>query len=105
MTSAYRPNRKATDSDIIRLNGVGLSLGKVAQLLGCHPTTITLRLKDLGVEPADTRRAFMEKIYLSLSKPQQEWLEAQAGLHANVQDYIKTLLLKEFFNSQTPEPV
>ena len=104
MTTAYRPNRKATDDDIIRLNGVGLSLGTIAKILGCHPTTITLRLKDLGIEPADTRRAFMEHIYLSMSKPQQEWFEAQARLHTNVKDFIKTLLVKEFLSSKTPEP-
>lgn len=74
MSTVYRANRKASDADVIRLNSVGLSLGTVARLVGCHPTTITLRLKSLGVEPADTRRTFMEDVFIRLSPNTQEWL-------------------------------
>jgi hypothetical protein len=105
MTAAYRSNRKATDDDIIRLNSVGLSLNTVAEQLGCHPTTITLRLKDLGINPSDTRRAFMESIYMGMSKPEQEWLEGQARAHSHIKDFIKTLLIKEYLASKSSEPV
>lgn len=98
MSSANRPNRKASDSDIVRLNSVGLSLGTIAELLRCHPTTITLRLKQLKIEPADTRRTFMEDIYNSLSTDQQEWLADQLGPHLSVKDYIKNLLVKDFLD-------
>lgn len=74
MSQVYRVNRKATDADVIRLNSVGLSLATVAKVIGCHPTTVTLRLKRLGVEPADTRRTFMEDVFLRLTPDQQEWL-------------------------------
>lgn len=74
MSQVYRVNRKATDEDVIRLNSVGLSLATVAKVIGCHPTTVTLRLKRLGVEPADTRRTFMEDVFLRLTPDQQEWL-------------------------------
>jgi hypothetical protein len=73
MSAALRTNRKASDEDIIRLNSVGLSLATIANELNCHPTTITLRLKALGIEPADTRRS--------------------------IRDYIKNLLVERFIDS------
>ena len=63
MSDVYRANRKSTDAEIIGLNSAGLSLATIASKLDCHPTTITLRLKSLKIDPADTRRAFMEDIY------------------------------------------
>lgn len=96
MSKAFRSNRKADDEDIIRLNSVGLSLATIANLLGCHPTTITLRLKSLGVEPADTRRAFMEDIFRTLSGPNQEWLADQLGPHLTIKEYVKQLIVKAY---------
>ena len=92
MSSVYRANRKATDADIIRLNSVGLSLATIARALDCHPTTITLRLKSLGIPPADTRRSFMEDIFLSLTLDQQEWVADQVTT-TNVKDFVKQLLI------------
>lgn len=98
MSSANRPNRKANDDDIIRLNSVGLSLSTIANLLNCHPTTITIRLSQLKIDPADTRRTFMEDIYNSLSPDQQKWLADQLGPHYSVKDFIKNLLLKDYLD-------
>jgi hypothetical protein len=102
MSSANRPNRKATDQDIIRLNSVGLSLRTIGKQLGCHPTTITLRLNDLGVPPANTRRAFMEEIYNQLSDSQKSWLEAQLGPKLPVKDFILNLIVQRYIESQNP---
>ena len=99
MSTANRPNRKASDADIIRLNSVGLSLSTIGSELGCHPTTITLRLKQLNIEPADTRRAFMETIYKSLPPAQQDWLAAQLGPRTSIQDFIHNLLVEKFLAS------
>lgn len=96
MSSVYRSNRKASDDDIIRMNSVGLSLGTIAKLLGCHPTTVTIRLRALKIEPADTRRTFMEDIFRSLSDAQQDWLADQVGPHIAIKDYVRNLLVKEF---------
>ena len=96
MSLVYRPNRKATDHDIIRLNSVGLSLSTIAQVLGCHPTTVTLRLKSLQIEPADTRRTFMEDIFKSLSPEHQEWLADRLGPTEPIKWYVRDLLVKEF---------
>lgn len=98
MSQVYRANRKATDDDIIRLNSVGLSLSTIAELLDCHPTTITLRLKALKIAPADTRRTFMEDVFKTLSNQQQEWLADQLGPHISIKDYVRNLLVKEFLN-------
>lgn len=100
MSTANRPNRKASDEDIIRLNSVGLSLSTIGKQLGCHPTTITLRLKALNIEPADTRRAFMEIIHENLSPAQQEWLASQLGPKISIKDYIHNLLIEQFLTNQ-----
>ena len=98
MSTINRANRKAHDSDIIRLNSVGLSLATIAKVLGCHPTTVTLRLKSLGVDPADTRRTFMEDIFVTLSTDQQDWLADQLGPHLHVKNFMKNLLVEAYIN-------
>ena len=92
MSTVYRANRKATDADIIRLNSVGLSLATIARALQCHPTTITIRLKALGIPPADTRRSFMEDIFLQLTTEQQEWLADQVTT-TNIKEFVKQLII------------
>lgn len=101
MSSAARASRKASDEDIIKLNSVGLSLNTIAEALEVHPTTVTLRLKALGVEPADTRRAFMEDIYRSLSEPQQNWLIHQLGPHISIKDYVLNMLVERFIQGES----
>lgn len=101
MSIANRPNRKASDADIIRLNSVGLSLSTIGAMLGCHPTTITLRLDALGIPPADTRRAFMESIYMKLPTQQQDWLANQLGPKISIKDFIHNLLVEKYLSSQS----
>lgn len=98
MSTANRPNRKASDQDIVRLNSVGLSLSTIAEMLDCHPTTITLRLQQLKIPPADTRRAFMEDIYSALSPEIQKWLANQLGPHLSVKDFVRGLIMKEYLS-------
>lgn len=93
--------RKADDGKIIELNNVGLSLTGIGERLGVHHTTITGRLKALGIAPADTRRAFMEDIYEALAPAQQEWLIDQLGPGYSVKDFIRSLLIKEFVGRST----
>lgn len=84
------------DADIIRLNSVGLSLKTAAEILGVHPTTITQRLTELGIKPADTRRTFMEDIFVTLPPACQEWLADQLGPHIAIKDYVKGLILNAY---------
>lgn len=94
MSDVYRANRKASDADIIRLNSVGLSLATIARALDCHPTTITMRLRSLKIPPADTRRSFMEDIFLSLTLDQQEWLADQVA-NTSIKEYIKRIIVEK----------
>lgn len=103
MSDVYRANRKASDSDIVQLNSVGLSLRTIAELLGCHPTTVTIRLKSLNIPPADTRRTFMEDIVRELSPTQIEWLASQLGPHLSIKDFIKNMLVEQYLAGSTGE--
>lgn len=96
MSITYRANRKCSDDEIIRLNSVGLSLSSIAEKLNCHPTTITLRLKALKINPADTRRTFMEDVYNSMGQSQQDWLIDQLGPHTSIKQYVGNLLTKAY---------
>ena len=98
MANVNRPNRKASDSDILRMNYVGLSLGTIAKILGIHPTTVTLRLRNLGVNPADTRRTFMENVLCLMSEDVQEWLADQLGHNYQIREYVRDLLQKAYDN-------
>jgi transcriptional regulator with XRE-family HTH domain len=100
MTSVFRPNRKANDDELIKLNSLGLSLQTIAKKFGCHPSTVTQRLKDLGIPVADTRRAFMEDVYNSLSGPQQEFLSEKLGASTSVKEFVRKLIVEEFVRSQ-----
>lgn len=91
-------NKKSDDNAIIGLNSVGISLGGIGERLGIHHTTVTSRLKTMGIPPADTRRAFMEDIYDSLPEAQKEWLVNKLSSGGNIKDYIKSLINKEFIS-------
>ncbi len=99
MSTVYRANRKATDADIIRLNSVGLTLATIAHVLNCHPTTITLRLRSLKIKPADTRRSFMEDIFMKLNTSQQEWLADQVT-NSSIKEYVEKLIIEKYNSSQ-----
>jgi hypothetical protein len=100
MSELKRVNRKIIDGDVIRLNSVGLSLATIARVLGCHPTSVTLRLRRLGVEPSDTRRTFMEDVFMNLTLPQQEWLADQLHAGKHVATFVKDLLITEYERNQ-----
>lgn len=96
MSSVNRANRKANDDDLIVLNSLGLSLATIAKQFGCHHTTITQRLKALGIDPADTRRSFMEDIVKRMPVAQMEWLAGQLNGHLSVKDFVFNLLAAEY---------
>lgn len=92
-----RPSaRKCSDEDVVKLNSVGLSLSTIGKELGVHGTTVKNRLDTLGIDPADTRRSFMEDIWRSLTKDQKEWLMDEVGPNINIKDYVKNLLVSAF---------
>lgn len=98
MSKVFRSNRKATDEDIIRMNAVGLSLATIAKTLGVHPTTVTLRLRSLNIEPADTRRTFMENALRPLPTHVADWLSEQVGPAYEIRSYVRDLILEAYNN-------
>jgi hypothetical protein len=93
--------RKADDRKIIEFNNLGLSLTGIGERLNVHPTTVSNRLKELRIDPIDTRRAFMEDIFEALAPAQQEWLIQQLGPGYTVKDFVRALLIKEYVNRTT----
>lgn len=98
MSNVYRVNRKASDDDIIKMNAVGLSLATIAKTLGIHPTTVTLRLRSLNIEPADTRRTFMENVLRPLPTNVADWLAEQVGPQYEIRSYVRDLLMEAYNN-------
>ena len=103
MSKVFRSNRKATDEDIIRMNAVGLSLATIAKTLGIHPTTVTLRLRSLNIEPADTRRTFMENVLRPMPTHVADWLSEQVGPQYEIRSYVRDLLMEAFNNRHQHE--
>ncbi len=87
---------KLRDADIIRMNSVGLSQSTIATALGCHPTTVTQRLKFNNVTPADTRRGFMEDIIMNLGADCSEWLADQVNQNLTIKDFIVSLIKEKY---------
>lgn len=87
---------KLRDADIIRMNSVGLCQSTIATALGCHPTTVTQRLKLNNVTPADTRRGFMEDIIMGLGADCSEWLADQVSLNLTIKDFMVSLIKEKY---------
>lgn len=95
-----RTKNRVSDSDIIKLNSVGLSLNSIATALGCHPTTVTLRLNALHIEPTDTRRSFMEDVILSLDPDIQNWLVEQVSPDKPIKLLVQQLIEQHYNQNQ-----
>lgn len=96
---------RVQDIDIKRLNHVGLGLKAIAEHLGCHAATVTLRLKAMNIEPTDTRRSFMEQVFFSLTPDQQDWLSHNlfnAGI--GVKEFVSTLITEAYQNNPGTVP-
>lgn len=81
---------------IIKLNDLGLSLKRIGQIVGYHYTTVRLRLEEAGVQPVDTRRAFMDEIYDTLTPHQREWLIQELHLGQPISAFIRLLIVDKF---------
>lgn len=96
MTRQPRSDKKGSDAAIVKLNAVGLSSRTIASMRGIHPTTVSNRLKALGIEAFDSRRSFMEDIIRSLTPAQRNWLVNQVGPHLTIRQYISSLIVQDF---------
>lgn len=95
MHKANRPNRKASDEDLLDLNSLGYSLQTIGDRLSIHPSTATQRLKGLGVSPADTRRTFMEDILNTMPAVQVERLSQKLSAGYTIKDHVRALIIKD----------
>jgi hypothetical protein len=93
MSTVNRANRKASDTDIVRMNSVGLSLATIAEVLDCHPSTIAIRLNSLGIAQTDTRRSFMEDVLKGMAPEQLEWLADEMEKGVPIKDYVRNLIV------------
>lgn len=100
---------RVMDTDIKELNHVGIGLKKIAEILGCHPATITQRLKEMNVKPTDTRRSFMEGVFEKLTQAQQVWFSQNLyNTGINVKDFVAQLIKEAYAAAPaiaTAEPV
>ena len=92
---------RVPDEHIIRLNDLGLSLEQIGNMLNYHPTTIKVRLMQLGINSADTRRTFMAKIYQRLSVAQREWLSDQLHLGQPIDAWLTGLIIEKYNQRKT----
>lgn len=106
-----RKEDRVQDADIKRLNHVGLGLKAIAEILGCHPATITLRLAAMGISPTDTRRSFMEQVWNSLDSEQQDWLSHNLyNTGVGIKEFVTALIRREYVENPgtveaTPAPM
>lgn len=100
-----RKSNRVSDTDIVRLNHAGLSLKAIADLLGCHPATITLRMKAMGTEPFDTRRSFMEEVFKGLESEEGEWISHHLFNNQISIKHFVTNAIKDACKNAPPLPV
>lgn len=93
---------RVEDSVLIKLNDLGLSLKRIGELTGYSHSTVKLRLSELGVEPTDTRRAFMDNIYEKLTPAQRNWLADELNLGQPISAFIRMLIVEKYNNRKRP---
>jgi len=77
--SKQHPGRKAPTKEVLLDNAMGMSLGAIAYKHDVAPSSIAQRLRQLGVAPADTRRAFMDFVLSKLSPEIFTWIRTQVS--------------------------
>jgi hypothetical protein len=92
-----RKEDRADGSDILKLNLVGLGLQAIGEIVGCHEATVSVKLKEMGVAPNDTRRNFMGEVYNCLSEDEREWLADRLYTSkTSVKDFVIKLIKEQY---------
>lgn len=81
--------RRAPTAEVIKDNAMGMSLGEIAYRYGVRPSSIAQRLKQLGIQPSDTRRSFMDFVLSKLPTEVLDWVR----LTVNDQYPIRSLVV------------
>lgn len=92
-----RKEDRADGTDIVKLNLMGLGLQAIGEIVGCHEATVSVKLKEMGVAPNDTRRNFMGEVYNCLSEEEREWLaDTLYTSKTPVKDFVIKLLKEQY---------
>jgi hypothetical protein len=92
-----RKEDRADGTDILKLNLVGLGLQAIGEIVGCDQATVSVKLKEMGVPPNDTRRNFMAAVYNCLTEEEREWLaDTLYTSKTSVKDFVIRLLKEQY---------
>lgn len=91
MSTEFQKYLNNRDEVILRLNAIGLSQALIAQILECSTATVSQRIKALGAETNDTRRAFVDMLFISLSDEMKDWLYNRED-NSSLLDLLKSSL-------------
>lgn len=90
---------RADGTEIRKLNNLGMGLKAIGRRVGCHPSTVKIKLQEMGIEPVDTRRNFMEDVYNSLTPEEAEWLADNLyNLQIPVKEFV-TRVIREAYKA------
>lgn len=96
---------RADGTEILKLNLVGLGLQAIGEIVGCHEATVSVKLKEMGVAPNDTRRNFMGEVYNCLTEEEREWLaDTLYTSKVPIRDFVLGLLRRAYI-TRDPDPV
>lgn len=98
-----RPKKLINEPLLIAMNMLGYSLFSISRVMKCHPSTVTNRLRDLGIPAIDTRHSFMEDIIEPMPDVQKEWVLDQLSNKVTIKTYVRDLINKDYQQrNQTP---
>lgn len=92
-----------TDENIRILNSMGLSTVFIGKLLGLHQTSVSYRIKQLGLSSFNNKKAYtpiMEHIVANLSYEEFVWFKNQVEQTGSARDFLLNLLHKEYQNEK-----
>ena len=93
---SHHSNRKASDEDITTLNNMGLSVTGIAKMFNMHPTSVSARLKRLGIPVVNSRYAFMDGILQTLTEAELAWLSTKVSRTTPIHGYIRDLIITQY---------
>lgn len=103
--SNVKKEERADEMEIRKLNYLGIGQRAIGKRLGCHAATVKFKLDEMGIEPIDTRYNFMETIYDSLSREEQDWLADNLYTQQiPIKEFI-TRIIKEAYKNAPVTPV
>lgn len=89
------------DIALVQMVKLGFSTKSIANLHDCHISTVTTRLKRIGIEPLDGRKNFIEEVFDNLSTEEKQWLINELEYFENIKDLITKMFKDGYERSKT----